>query len=523
MALLRAVQHVAWSYRGGPFLEAVERTSPAHRIVVLALCGVVTTAGTFFVRHAVRGRARSLSESIWFDSGRLPVAHSMANAVLSIVVVALGASLGREAAPKEFGAALASTFSKWFGVTPAERRLLVACGAGAGMAAVYNVPLGGALFSVEVLLGTLALPLVLPALLTSLVATAISWIGLPHAPTYSVPHYHWSYSAVVWAILFGPLAGLASVAYIRGVALAGAMKPKGSLAYVVPVVFFTSLGIVACAFPQVLGNGGNIAQLTFVDHVSVELLAALVAAKFIATIGSLWTGAPGGLFTPTIAFGALLGGLLGHAWTMLWPEGQLGMFAIIGAGALLAATTQGPISSLVLLLELTYRIDALMVPLMLAITGATIVARRLDSRSVYSARTSTSSQATERLLGSAVLSGAASYSAALERFARAPHLRLFVIDEASRYLGTITCSTLFERPLSPMPIETTTASDLAQPSPSLTAEMSAAEVARVFDAVGGTLPLVAARSQILLDLVHAEATHAVYTNGSGKVLWQTAR
>ena len=83
------------------------------------------------------------------------------------MIVALGASLGREAAPQQAGAAFASTLSDWAKLPDWQRRLLVACGAGAGMAAVYNVPLGGALFALEVLLGTLTLPLVLPALATS--------------------------------------------------------------------------------------------------------------------------------------------------------------------------------------------------------------------------------------------------------------------------------------------------------------------------------------------------------------------
>src|SRR5581483_4291223 len=128
---------------------------------------------------------------------------------------ALGASLGREAAPQLTGAAWASTISDWAKLPDWQRRLLVACGAGAGMAAVYNVPLGGALFALEVLLGTLTLPLVLPALATALTATAVAWIALPHAPTYDVPHYEIHASQVVWALLVGPLAGLAALLWIR--------------------------------------------------------------------------------------------------------------------------------------------------------------------------------------------------------------------------------------------------------------------------------------------------------------------
>ena len=97
-------------------------------------------------------------------------------------------------------------------------------------------------------------------------------------------------------------------------------------------------------------------------------------------------GAPGGLFTPTITLGALLGGALGCLWGIILPGGTPGSYAFLGAGAILAATTQGPISSIVLMMELTRRTDAEMVPLLLVVAIATAVARRLEGRSIYSAR-----------------------------------------------------------------------------------------------------------------------------------------
>ena len=113
---------------------------------------------------------------------------------------------------------MASRISEWAGLPRAQRRLLVACGAGAGMAAVYNLPLGGALFALEVLLGTVTLPLVLPALATSVIATAVAWIYLPIRPTYIIPTYGVTAAQVVWAVLVGPLAGLAAVGWVRLVA-----------------------------------------------------------------------------------------------------------------------------------------------------------------------------------------------------------------------------------------------------------------------------------------------------------------
>jgi H+/Cl- antiporter ClcA len=392
MELLKLVQHLAWSYHSGgsveaaTFLEAVERTSSARRVLVLLIGGVVAGGGTLLLARGA-GTA-DVSEALWLRGARLPFAASLARAAHSIVIVGLGASLGREAAPQQAGAAVASTLSEWARLPEWQRRLLVACGAGAGMAAVYNVPLGGALFALEVLLGTLTLPLVLPALATALIATAVSWTVLPTRATYEIPNYGVSGSQIVWAVIVGPLAGLAAVGYIRLIAAAHALRPSGWMRLAAPVVVFTALGAVAIAYPQLLGNGKNVVQLALVAKLSVALLAVLLVLKPIATAACLGSGAPGGLFTPTLAYGVLLGGLLGQGWSQIWPGAPLGSYAIIGGAAVLGAAMQGPLAAVVLLLELTHRADALMVPILLAVVEATVLARVLGAPSIYSARLS---------------------------------------------------------------------------------------------------------------------------------------
>jgi CIC family chloride channel protein len=396
MELLRVIQHFAWSYRSGNFLTGVQHTSSTRRVLVLLIGGVVAGAGAMALANS---GATEVSEAIWLNDARVPFRASIARGVHSIVVVALGASLGREAAPQQAGAAVASALGEWAQLPEWQRRLLVACGAGAGLAAVYNVPLGGALFALEVLLGALTLPLVLPALATSLIATAVAWIALPSRPTYTIPTYHVHASLIVWALLIGPIAGLAAVAYIRMIARAHAMKPRGWMRLAAPIVVFTALGAVSIAYPQLLGNGKPVVQLAMVGRLSVALLAILLVLKPIATAACLGSGAPGGLFTPTLTFGVLLGGLLGEAWTQLWPGAPLGSYAIIGGAAVLGAATQGPLAAVVLLLELTHHADSLMVPILLAIVEATVLARVLGAPSIYSARISA---APEQVAASAV-------------------------------------------------------------------------------------------------------------------------
>jgi chloride channel protein, CIC family len=254
------------------------------------------------------------------------------------------------------------------------------------MAAVYNVPLGGALFALEVLLGTITLPLVLPALATTLIATATAWIVVPNDPTYHVPAYGVTASQIVWAALIGPIAGLAAVLWVRLIARASALRPSGRGRLWAPIGVFTALGAVSIAYPQLLGNGLDIVQLSLAGQLSVGLVAVLLVLKPLATAACLGSGSPGGLFTPTLAYGVLVGGLLGHAWALLWPGPPTGSYALIGGAAVLAAAMQGPLAAIVLMIELTRHADALMVPMLIAIVPATVVARIARAPSIYSAR-----------------------------------------------------------------------------------------------------------------------------------------
>jgi chloride channel protein, CIC family len=120
--------------------------------------------------------------------------------------------------------------------------------------------------------------------------------------------------------------------------------------------------------------------------VTLGLAFVLLALKPLATAGCLAAGSPGGLFTPTLTIGALLAGILGALWSHLWPGAPIGSYAIIGGGAFLAAAMQGPLSGLVLVLELTRNFDALMAPTLIAVIEATVIARRFGAPSIYSAR-----------------------------------------------------------------------------------------------------------------------------------------
>ncbi len=475
MKLLHAVQHACWSYDSGGFVAAAERATAGRRVAVLACAGLFAGLARWLLRLSTGGHGGEICETIWFHAGRFPAVRTAARSVLSIVVVGMGASLGREGALKQAGALAASKLSQWTRLSPSQGRLLAACGAGAGMSAAYNVPFGGALFALEVLLGDVALPLVVPALATSFLAVAVSWMLLPDEPTYRVAAAGLFPPQLAWAVVAGPVLGLVSAGYIQFIGRADSAKPRGWFTVAAPVVAFTGLGLVAIEFPQLLGNGKGVVQLAFTDELSLTLLLALPVLKGVATAAGLASGTPGGLFTPTLTCGALLGGLLGHAWNRLWPGAAPGSYALLGAGAFLAAATQGPVSSVVLLAELTRRVDPLMVPLLAAVATASLVARYLEPRSIYSARIHQGKAAAQEQPGSPgagfasggyeLVSAATRYVELVGRLLRRrpPAEPLYVVDERGRPLGQLAPDSTVRNLDLAMPLETTTAADLALP------------------------------------------------------------
>jgi H+/Cl- antiporter ClcA len=385
ISLLRVVERVSYGVHRMTLLAAVEAVPGWRRIVVLMVAAAIVIVGLHVIGRSSAG-ATEVTEAIWLRSGKLDFFGSIARGLLSIVTVGMGVSLGREGAPQVVGAAFASRVSEWAALPVWQRRLLVASGAGAGLAAVYNVPLGGALFALEVMLGTLALPLVLPALLMSLSATATAWIFLGTKPIYHVAPGSFHPAELVFAILMGPIIGLVATGWTRLIAWVNRNRPQQVGRWLAPALAFGALGLLSLQYPQLLGNGRGIVQLGLSGNIGLGLLVMLLLLKPLVTAACIGSGAPGGLFTPTFAFGVLLAGVGGALWGHVWHGGVAGSYALIGGGAFLAAAMQAPLAGTVLVLELTNHFQALVVPTLLAVIEATILSRKLGAASIYSAR-----------------------------------------------------------------------------------------------------------------------------------------
>ena len=386
--LLETVQRLMWGGSGINILAAAQLVSPMRCFLILLAAGAVTGGGQVILRRLSSGNGIDTTAAIWFHAGRLPMLRTLGSAILSIVVVGMGVTLGREGAPKQVGAVFANLFSDTTRLSDEQRRLLVACGSGAGMAAAYGVPLGGALFSLEVMRGVLGLRYILPALICSSAAAAVAWTMLPDAPTYLIPAYANSIAVILPSLFCGIAGGFFSVAYIRCLTWTERNKPESWRKVIVPIVGLGLLGLVSIQFPQLLGNGKDISQLLFMGAVPSSLGMILLLLKPAAILLCIGSGVPGGLFTPSLTSGALLGTAVGYLWCWIWPGCPLGLFALLGAGAVLSATTQGPLSTMVLLMELTGRDRSFVLPLLVAVATSALVARSIEPRSIYDARLS---------------------------------------------------------------------------------------------------------------------------------------
>src|SRR5271163_5013545 len=385
--LFDIAQELAWgAAEPSALLQAAWRASPERHVGLLLAAGVAVSVSQWLLTRLTSGNSIDVTAAIWFQAGRMPAWRTLGTAVLSIVIVAMGVPLGREGAPKQFGVVFGNLFSSLQKLSDEQRRLVVAIGAGAGMAAVYSVPLGGALFALEVLRGALALRLVMPALAASLIAVKAASFVVPNAPLYTIPLYPISSDVYLWVIVASPFIGLWSVAFVRAVAWADRARPSGWRRLAAPPAVLAIVGLLSIVFPELLGNGQEVAQALFLHPLAPLALAALFLVRPLATVASAASGAPGGLFTPSLAAGALMGSALGGLWLWVHPGGEIGLFALIGAGAMLAATTQGPISSLVLMMELTGQARVFALPMLTAIIVATATARLIERRSIYEAR-----------------------------------------------------------------------------------------------------------------------------------------
>lgn len=379
--LLHWIQALAWDMHSGTLLQAVSATSPARRVAVLALAGTVGSVSWYVLFR--RNRAiTSVSDAV--DGAPMPPLRATWHALTQILIVGLGASIGREVAPREMAAAFSAMAAERLGLSDADRRIIVACGAGAGLAAVYSIPLSGAIYTLEILLVSLSARAVAPALITCGIAVLVSTGFARPSFFYAVPTLNPSLSLTVFGAIVGPLLGAAGWAFRRAVARVGAIRPRGRRILVTLPVAFTLVGLFSTRIPSVLGNGQASAQTqfdaTWAAGTGFVLALLVLAAKMGTTFLTIRAGGWGGVLTPALALGAGLGAVIGLPWATAWPGSEVAAFAFIGAAAFLGASMKAPFTGLILVIEFTGQGATILVPAALGIGGATAAATWLARR-----------------------------------------------------------------------------------------------------------------------------------------------
>ena len=385
--LLHWIQALAWDMHSGTLLEAVSAASPARRVLNLVLGGILGAASWFFLFR----RSRAIT-SVSAAVGGTPMQPLRAtwHALTQVLIVGLGASVGREVAPREMAAAFSAAAADRLGLTPEDRRIIVACGAGAGLAAVYSIPISGAIYTLEILLVSRSRRAVAAAFCTSAIAVLISTGFTRPTPFYSVPTLTPSLSLTVFAALIGPLLGATGWAFKQAVARVSAARPRDwRLLASLPTASFL-VGVIAVWVPSVLGNGQASAQTQFdavwATGAGLGLAALVLAAKTVTTFLTIRAGGWGGILTPAVALGAGIGAVIGLPWAAAWPGSQVAAFAFIGAAVFLGASMNAPFTGLILVIEFTAQGPTILVPATLAVGGATAATAWLSRRSLSSAR-----------------------------------------------------------------------------------------------------------------------------------------
>ncbi|GAA2751758.1 chloride channel protein [Amnibacterium kyonggiense] len=382
-SMLRLLQHVAYGYSAGDFLSGVSAAAPWVRVVALSAAGVLGAVGWWALR---RWGSPVVPVEDAVQGTRMPLIATTASAGLQILIVGLGASIGREAAPRLLGGLAGDRIGASSRADPRLRRVLVAAGAGAGLAAVYNVPLGGALFAVEVVLGETTLLTVTAALVAALTATLVARIVVPDAVLYTVPAFVPTPSLLVLAVALGAVLGVLGLGFDRLAVAARRRRLAGWRILVGMPVVFLGVGVLAIPFPELLGNGRALAELSFEFTSPITLLLVVAVLKAVATVATVWSGAEGGLLTPSVSIGVALGCAAAVLWSSAWPGASIAGGAVVGGAAFLAATMRAPITAAVLVVEFTAAAGRDLLPILLAVAAATVARALIERRATFRER-----------------------------------------------------------------------------------------------------------------------------------------
>jgi CIC family chloride channel protein len=469
----------------GDLLALVAGAANWKRVIVPAAGGVVAGLILVYGMRVTRASQRwDILEAVVLRDGVLKFRPALVQGLSSLVTVSTGESVGREGPLVLMAATLSSKVGQWIHLSTRHLRILTACGVAAGIASAYNAPIGAALFAMEIILGNFSMEVFAPLVFSSVIATLLSR-GLHGAePVFSVPAFE---MVSAWEIglylLLGIASGLVASAFLRGIRASGKLFAR--LGFGRPLglgIVGLLLGMALIPFPELCGGGGGGLGGAFLEASTLARLAlALMALKLAFTSLAVGAGAVGGVFTPSLFVGAALGSAFGSIAGLLAPASTAspGAYALVGMGCLLAGTTHAPIMAVLMVFEMSLSYT-IVLPLMLSCAAASLVARSLSPKSVYTEALGAKGAPAALTPEAQVMSSMKvkdimrrEFEAVppdlplpqvLDRFLKSRRNHVYVMDAEGRFMGAIGFHDLKESLRDPPEVTFVIALDLIRPS-----------------------------------------------------------
>jgi CIC family chloride channel protein len=336
-------------------------------------------------------------DAIFYKEGRIRPVVAIVKSLASALAIGSGAAVGREGPIIQIGASLGSSIGQWVRMEAWQRITLVAAGAGAGIAATFNTPIGGVIFAIELMMPEVSTRTFLPVALATGTATFIGRLFFGPRPAFDVPavgalavHPSAVYVLVLYALL-GVAAGAGAAGFIRGLHLAEELFERIRNAYLRQALGMGIVGVIMYAWLrgsghyQVDGVGyATIQDVLFGGLAAAPLLALLSASKLTATCLSLGSGSSGGIFSPSLYMGAVLGAAFGAVCHQLFPAADISVpaFAIVGMAAMVGGTTGAAMTAVTMIFEMTLDYSIVM-PMIVAVAISIGIRRMLSHENIY--------------------------------------------------------------------------------------------------------------------------------------------
>lgn len=358
-----------------------------HRLLVPAFGGLIAGLIVYYIATEAQGHGvPEVMAAIALRNGVIRPRVVLAKLLSASVYIGAGGSVGREGPVIHIGSAIGSAFGQFLQVNSQRMKTFVACGAAGGIAAAFNAPVAGALFSVEVILGDFGVPQFSPIVISSVIATVVSSSMRGSFPTFDVPKFEMlTFYELLLYVVLGLITGAMAVLFINTLAKTEAYFERVRLPiYVKTVLGGLAVGAIGLAIPQVYGVGYDSVHAALTGALPWQWLLLLVFVKLFATAICLGSGGSGGVLAPSLFLGAMAGGFYGEFIQQFFPGATAasGAYALIGMGASLAAATHAPITAILIIFEMTndYRV---ILPLMISCVIATLLSTRLQKESIY--------------------------------------------------------------------------------------------------------------------------------------------